>query len=257
MRERQRFDVPGQMVDGDDRDVPRPRIRLRERDAHEERTDEARPLRHGYGIDVVALCARLRERGFDDAADVAHVLPRRQLGDDAAPLAMDVVLRGDDRGPDDPGPRGVAGFGDDRRGRLVARGLNREQVHVDLATEVEGPFQGLAVRRPEDALLGDDAGDVTVRRHVERRVADVRPFRRQARAAEVRHLALVAFLDRNLVAIRRGEVDRSRAARRRRTASCARARGRRPYRCRSCWRCRHWRRCGRRRRRPRRSHPHA
>ena len=88
-----------------------------------------------------ALRGSLRERGFDDAADVAHVLTRRQLGDDAAPLAMDVVLRGDDGRAHPPGPRGVAGFGDERRGRLVARGLDREKVHVDLVTRSKAPFR--------------------------------------------------------------------------------------------------------------------
>ena len=39
---------------------------------------------------------RLLERLLDDAADVAHVLARRQLRHDAAPLAMDVGLRRDD-----------------------------------------------------------------------------------------------------------------------------------------------------------------
>ena len=52
-------------------------------------------------------CALL-ERALDDAADVAHVLARRQLRHDAAPLAMDVGLRRDDARADRPGPRGIA-----------------------------------------------------------------------------------------------------------------------------------------------------
>ena len=82
---------------------------------------------------------------FDDAADVAHVLARRQLGHDAAPLAMDVDLRGDDVRPDAPGPRGIAGLLDDGRGRLVARGLDPEQVHVDFGDAVEGPLSGVSL----------------------------------------------------------------------------------------------------------------
>ena len=73
--------------------------------------------------------AGLRERRLDDAADVAHVLARRELGDDASPLAMDGGLRRDDGGPDVPGPRRIARFGDERRGGFVARGLDGEQVH--------------------------------------------------------------------------------------------------------------------------------
>ena len=66
----------------------------------------------------------------NDAADVADVLPRRELGDDAAPLAVNRDLRGDDVGPDLPGADGIAGFGDDGGGRFVAGGLDREQHHA-------------------------------------------------------------------------------------------------------------------------------
>ena len=46
---------------------------------------------------------------------------------------------------------------------------------------VERALQRFRVRRPEDALLGDDAGDEAVRRDVERRVPDLRAGRRHLR----------------------------------------------------------------------------
>ena len=57
---------------------------------------------------------------LDDAADVADVLARRQLRDDAAPLAMDRGLRRDDVRRDRPRTRGIAGLGDHRGRGLVA-----------------------------------------------------------------------------------------------------------------------------------------
>ena len=69
------------------------------------------------------------------------------------------------------------------------------------------------------------------------------------RAADVRHLARVALLDRNLPAVRRAEVDRR--ERRRdveRDAVLAREH-RHACRCRSCSPCRRWPRCDPRRRR--------
>jgi hypothetical protein len=40
-------------------------------------------------------------------------------------------------------------------------------------------------------------GDQPVRRHVEGRVPDVRPFRREPRTANVRHFLRLPFLNRN------------------------------------------------------------
>ena len=105
------------------------------------------------------------------------------------------------------------------------------------------------VRRPDDAALGDDAGDQRVRRHVERGIPDVRAVGRELRAADVRHLARVALLDRNLRAVRRRQIDRrERRGDVERNAVLARQHGH-ACRCRSCWRCRRWRRSDRRRRR--------
>ena len=53
------------------------------------------------------------------------------------------------------------------------------------------------VRGAQDTLVGDDAGDQLGRRHVERRVADVRVGRRDAHAAERQDLVRRPLLDRD------------------------------------------------------------
>src|SRR4051812_29860688 len=57
-------------------------------------------------------------------------------------------------------------------------------------------------RRPRDAPLGDDGGDVPRRRHVERGVEDLYAFRGHPRAGEVGDLGRRALLDGNLRAAR-------------------------------------------------------
>ena len=69
------------------------------------------------------------ERRFEHAADVADVLPRRELGDDAPPLPVNRGLRGDDARTDLPGAGGVAGLRHHGGGRFVAGRLDREQHH--------------------------------------------------------------------------------------------------------------------------------
>src|SRR5204862_6418739 len=103
--------------------------RLRERHAHEQRPDKAGTLRDRDGAEIAPSRGRLVERAVDNAADVADVLPRRQLGNDAAPFAMDLRLRRDNVRADGPGPRRVAGFLDDSRRCLVAGGLDAENPH--------------------------------------------------------------------------------------------------------------------------------
>ena len=79
--------------------------------------------------DRVERDLRLFERPLDDAADVAHVLARGQLGHDAAPLAMDLGLRRHDIGADAPRVRRLAGLLDQRGRGLVAGGLDPEEQH--------------------------------------------------------------------------------------------------------------------------------
>ena len=125
--EHEGLDVTGQVMNGNHGDASRPRQCLRELQADEQRSDEARPLRHGDRLE--RRRSGIGERALDHAADVADVLPRRQLGNDAAPLAMDGDLRGDDVRTDPPGAIGAGGFLDHRRRRLVAGGLDAEDDH--------------------------------------------------------------------------------------------------------------------------------
>ena len=103
-------------------------------DADEQRADEARALRHRDRVDVRPATAALGQRALDDAADVADVLARRELRHDAAPLAVNLDLRGDDVRADRARPRRVAGLRDDGRRRLVARGLDAEDGHQAAAS---------------------------------------------------------------------------------------------------------------------------
>ena len=164
---------------------PAQRKSLGERDADKQRADETRPLSHGDGADIGRSGAGLASAASTTPQMSRTCCTRRQLRDDAAPLAVDGGLRRDDVETDRQGRGGVTGLGDERRGGFVARGLDGEQVHGAAGlTSVEGPLQRLGVGRPEDAVLGDDAGDVAVRRDVERGIADA--ARPPASAATIR-----------------------------------------------------------------------
>ena len=75
MFEKQRFDVTGEMMNCDEREVPRLGKRLREGDADQQRPDKARPLRHRHRVETRNVGRGLCQRSLDDAADIAHVLP--------------------------------------------------------------------------------------------------------------------------------------------------------------------------------------
>ena len=105
------------------------------------------------------------------------------------------------------------------------------------------------IRRPDDALLGDDAGDEPC--GVTSKAGFQTPAPSGASRIGPRCVISrgVALLDRNR-GRRRASRDRSsRAAPRHRTARRARAPSSRRCTCRSCWRRRRWPRCDRRRRR--------
>src|SRR5215211_4403933 len=104
-------------MDRDERHRARPGQRLRERHAYQQRSDKAGPLRHGNRVIGATTVA---ERALDYTADIAHVLARGQLGDDAAPLPMDIGLRSHFAGPNAPRAAWIPGLLDDRRGRFVA-----------------------------------------------------------------------------------------------------------------------------------------
>ena len=125
--------------------------------------------------------AAVGQRALDDAADVAHVLARRQLRHDAAPLAVNLHLRRDDVRSIAHGCAASAVSSTRRRGGLVAGGFDAE----------DACRSGLRVRRAVGSPASDGAsssnggrkmprsvmiaGDVLARRHVERRVADLAP----------------------------------------------------------------------------------
>ena len=92
----ERRDVPVQVVDGDERQPPRPRERLRRRDADEERADQPRPGRDRDGVDVVERRAGAAERLLDHGRDELEVPPRRDLRDDPAVPRVQLRLRRDD-----------------------------------------------------------------------------------------------------------------------------------------------------------------
>jgi hypothetical protein len=116
----QRRDVPAEMVDRDERKPARPREPFRNGETHEQRADEAGPLRHADPRDVVEGRSRLVERGCDDRRDELEMPARRDLGDDPAVPGMEVCLRRHDGGEDPP----VVAH--ERGRRLVAGGLDPE-----------------------------------------------------------------------------------------------------------------------------------
>ena len=83
--------------------------------AHEERSDKAGTPRCGDAVDVVQGDACIFQGLEHDSADGLDMLARRDFGNDAAVLAVDLDLRGDDvRKQDAPVP-------DDSGGRFIAR----------------------------------------------------------------------------------------------------------------------------------------
>ena len=75
-----------QVVDGDERQPPRPRERLGGGDADEQRTDQSGPHRDGNRVDL-----RVTERLPDHGSDQLKMSPARHLGDHASKLGMKVA----------------------------------------------------------------------------------------------------------------------------------------------------------------------
>ena len=82
--EEQRGDVAVQVVHGHEREAPPPRERLRRRQPHQERADQARPARHGDARNTLEVGARLPQGLADDRHHELQVTARGDLGDDAA-----------------------------------------------------------------------------------------------------------------------------------------------------------------------------
>ena len=144
----ERFDVAGKMVDGDQRKAGGGGGGLGERHADEQRSDEPRPLRDRDRAEVGPRRSGLGERALDHSADVADVLPGRELRHDTAPLAMNRHLRGDDVGADRPWLRGVAGLFDNGGRRFVAGSFDTENTHGVRSAEAFA-LQSVDVRSAE------------------------------------------------------------------------------------------------------------
>jgi len=109
-----------EVVDRHERQAARERQRLRGREAHQERADQAGPLGHGHRLEVVEPDARVGQRTFHGRHDQLQVPARGHLGHDTAVRRVQGGLRGNDVREDGAAPR------HDRRGGLIARRLDPE-----------------------------------------------------------------------------------------------------------------------------------
>src|SRR5205085_12358386 len=91
--------------------------------------NQSRSLRDGDSAEIAPCRAGLVHRPLDDAADVADVLARCELGHHASPFAMNLHLRRDDIRANRPRPGQVARFLDDGRRGFVAGGFDPENSH--------------------------------------------------------------------------------------------------------------------------------
>ena len=128
--EDERLDVAGKVMHGHKGEPGGGGRRLGERHADEQGADQAGPLGHRHGAEVVPRCLRVVERALDDAGDVADMLAGRQLGNDASPITMDGNLRGNDVRADRPGLEPVPGLLNHSGGSFVAGSLDAEDAHA-------------------------------------------------------------------------------------------------------------------------------
>jgi hypothetical protein len=117
-----RQEVALEMVDADERQLPRVGDGLGRAQADEQRADQSGTVGGGDGIDLVERERRLVQRALDRRRQCAHVAARGELGDDAAVGAVDVVLRGDDAGAH-------LAIDQHRGGGVVARALDGQHSH--------------------------------------------------------------------------------------------------------------------------------
>ena len=101
------------------RPLPR-RQPLGELDAHQQRADQAGPLRYGDGIQISEQTASLGEGRAADGRDRFQLRARGQLRVDAAIRRVQLDLRGDNLRAHPPP------ILDDRRRRLITRALDTE-----------------------------------------------------------------------------------------------------------------------------------
>ena len=124
-------DVPVQMVDRNERQLARPSERLGCRNAHEQRADEPRPLRHGDRVEILERRGGAGQRFADDRPDQLEVTARCDLGHDASVGGVQLGLRRDNRRPH------LAVSRHEGSGRLVAGRLDPEN-HA--SSSPAGPF---------------------------------------------------------------------------------------------------------------------
>ena len=138
--QRHRLDMPREMVDADQRQPGSGRRGFRKGHTDQERPDQSGPLGHGYRTESGPRGVRIGQRRLDHAADVAHVLARRQFRHDPAPLAVNGHLRGDDVRTNHPRLRGVAGLFDHSGGRFVAGRFYSKYLHGAKALASESVY---------------------------------------------------------------------------------------------------------------------
>ena len=109
-----------QVIDGNQRQLLREGEALRGGETDEERADQARALGHTDRIEALELRVSLGQRLPHHREDELEVTSRGDLRDDAAEAGVQLGLGRDDVGTN------VAVGGHNRRRRLVARGLERQ-----------------------------------------------------------------------------------------------------------------------------------
>ena len=101
-------------------DVQREGQRLPGFEARHQRVRQAGPLRGRHSLQHLWFNIRLREGSLDNRRQVAQVFARRQLRHDTTVLRMQLGLRGNDIGKNDP-------LRNHRRACLIARSFKRQK----------------------------------------------------------------------------------------------------------------------------------
>ena len=96
--------------------------------SHQQRAGQARRVGHGHGVDLLERQAGLAQGLVDHRQDALEMGAGGDFRHHAAEAPVQVVLRGHDRG------QHLQPVGHDRRGRFVAGGFEREDVHGALAS---------------------------------------------------------------------------------------------------------------------------
>ena len=125
-----RMNVPFDVIHRDERKFPRKGERLGVSDAHQQRANQSRTLRHRDRRQVLQARGCFFEGQADRRHDGAQVLPRGEFGNHAAVARVCRHLPGDHRGED---ARAVLHH---CRGRFIARRFDAEDPHYLLSLAV-------------------------------------------------------------------------------------------------------------------------